>query len=70
MSDEHFVLDLASNPHPRMLAGGIAARRHGGGRHTPYFKGFWDGYLAAMADATGCDPDDLNAWLDRHEADQ
>ena len=62
-----FALDLDSNPHPRMLVGALAvraaARRNvvGPARHR------WEGYLTAMADATGCDPTDLEAWMDRHE---
>lgn len=60
-----FVLDLDSNPHPRMLAGALDARRRVAS--TPESVAYWRGYLAAMADATGCDKADLIAWLDRHE---
>ena len=70
MTVEPFVLDLDSNPHPRMLAGALAARRGIKESATwSYKRGYWAGYLNAMCDATGCDPDDLEAWMDRHEAD-
>lgn len=70
-----FVLDLDSNPHPRMLAGALkrrrlAARVPGWSDDYSQVHGEWFGYLAAMADATGCDEADLIAWLDRHEANQ
>lgn len=52
-----FVLDLAENPHPVMLRGAKAARTAGGD--------YWDGYLNAMADATGEAPEALIEWLDR-----
>ena len=64
--DEHgeaFVLDLAENPHPKMLAGARRARSMAG--NSPGDQGFWQGYLTAMADATGCEPADLEAWMDR-----
>lgn len=69
MSSEPFILDLASNPHPRMLAGALDARRRARGAGTwDKDRAYWLGYLAAMADATGCTEDDLEAWMDRHEA--
>lgn len=52
-----FVLDRTENPHPVMLQGAKAARDAGGA--------YWQGYMRAMADATGCDPSDLEAWMDR-----
>lgn len=67
MSD--FVLDLDSNPHPVMLAGALAARRRARvGEDVD--QAFWNGYLRAMADATGCSVSDLKSWLNAHEADQ
>ena len=64
MSADEFVLDLAENPHPRMLAGAVGARRaaaeQGGGAAR-----YWSGYLAAMCDATGESPEDIEAWMDR-----
>lgn len=63
-----FALDAAGNPHPRMLAGAIEARRLAkvlAGTERAYY---WAGYLQAMADATGEPLDALNAWIDRHEA--
>ena len=68
MKPEEFVLDLPSNPHPRMLAGALAARRHA--RSAPKMAAFWAGYLCAMADATGCEPEELEAWLDHHEGER
>lgn len=63
-----FVLDLDANPHPKMLAGAIQARRTAraiGGADNTYY---WCGYVQAMADATGESVDAINAWVDRHEA--
>lgn len=64
-----FVLDLVENPHPRMLAEALAVRaaaetaKGSTGRRR---RAFWNGYLAAMAAATGRTPADLKAWMDRH----
>ena len=71
MSDTPFVLDAAENPHPRMLVGALAARD--AARREPAYEGgphaaYWRGYLRAMADATGCTPAELEAWMDAHEA--
>ncbi len=52
-----FSLERTENPHPKMLLGAIEARQAGG----PY----WEGYLRAMADATGEDDGDLIAWMER-----
>lgn len=63
-----FVLDLDSNPHPKMLDGALRARR--AARFDPFDdeqRMYWLGYLHAMADATGCERDDIEAWMDRHE---
>lgn len=62
---EPFVLDLASNPHPRMLHAAIRYRR--AAKEGEPERTYWLGYLAAMADATGCTEDDLEAWMDSHE---
>jgi hypothetical protein len=70
---EPFVLDRVENPHPRMLAGALEARaaalatRGWPGEGSAHTRGVWLGYLRAMADATGCDPDELEAWMDRHD---
>lgn len=64
---EEFVLDLAANPHPRMLAGALKAQRKsrtGGIRSRAY----WNGYLLAMCDATGLSPAVILEWLASHEA--
>lgn len=66
-----FVLDRVENPHPRMLAGAIerraAARATRGwpSSHAESVRAEWRGYLAAMSDATGEAPDDIEAWMDR-----
>lgn len=60
---EPFVLDLAENPHPRMLEGARDALY--AAHESDLTDAFWQGYLAAMADATGCEPDDLEAWVRR-----
>lgn len=73
MSDvaEPFVLDRDSNPHPKMLEGALEARIQA---KFAKFKidhpdtAYWQGYLQAMADATGCTPIELQAWMDAHEA--
>lgn len=64
-----FVLDRVENPHPRMLAEGIEARRRAraiGGKEATYY---WAGFIACMAAATGETPEALNAWIDRHTGD-
>lgn len=62
-----FVLDLASNPHPLMLANALKARTKARRTETDVDMAYWRGYLYAMSDATGCHLEDLNAWLDSHE---
>lgn len=62
-----FVLDLDSNPHPRMLAEALEARSKSVTRGLLSDCDYWRGFLAAMAAATGCEPADLVAWMDRHE---
>lgn len=61
-----FVLDAESNPHPKMLAGAVSARRRAVTGET-WAEAYWQGYLAAMADATGCTDDELEAWMDSHQ---
>lgn len=63
-----FVLDAADNPHPKMLAGALSAR--GAKERWPRDEAvaaYWEGYLTAMADATGCDPGEITAWMDSHQ---
>lgn len=57
LAGEPFVLERVENPHPKMLAGALEARAGGGP--------FWDGYLRAMADATGEAEEALIAWMER-----
>lgn len=73
MTDAPFVLDLASNPHPRMLAEALelraaarARRRCRWLRRAVAARSRWAGYRQALIAATGADPDDVDAWLDRH----
>lgn len=64
--EPEFVLERTENPHPRMLAEAIEARRRAravGGKEAVYY---WTGFMAAMAAATGETPAALNAWIDRH----
>lgn len=62
-----FVLDRDSNPHPRMLAGALKARAASRVLSGGTIEAFWRGYLEAMADATGCTAEELEAWMDAHE---
>lgn len=61
----HFVLDLAENPHPKMLAGALSARFAAKAYGGPVNEAWWAGYLAAMCDATGETPAAIEAWMDR-----
>ncbi len=64
MSD--FSLDMTENPHPRMLAEAMEARRKAraiGGKEATYY---WVGFIDCMAAATGETAEALNAWIDRH----
>lgn len=53
-----FVLERVENPHPKMLAGALVAQELGGE--------YWQGYMQAMADATGEPPEALLAWMERN----
>lgn len=59
-----FVLDEASNPHPRMLAEALYFRSIQ--FDSPTANAFWLGYLVAMCGATGCGVVEMHAWLDAH----
>lgn len=63
---EVFVLDRAENPHPRMLAEALLARATR--FDSTEALAYWHGYLAAMCGATGCPPDEIEAWLIHNEA--
>lgn len=61
-----FILDRADNPHPRMLAEAIEARRKAraiGGKEATYY---WVGFMDAMCAATGLRAEELNRWIDSH----
>lgn len=61
-----FVLDRDDNPHPRMLEAAIRYRRLAYlAPKEPMITRFWDGYLAAMEDATGLPRDRWLAKLER-----
>lgn len=67
---KEFVLDLAANPHPKMLAGALEARRNADPcpalpEEVAARRGYWRGYLSAMCDATGETPEAIEAWMDR-----
>lgn len=61
---EPFVLDLASNPHPDLLAG--AAYYRSIRFDSTETLAMWHGVLAGMCLATGLGPDHFEAWLDAH----
>lgn len=63
MTAEPFVLELESNPHPRMLQEALAARR-AAKWWKPWRILYWRGYFDAMVGATGCDPADMHAWVE------
>lgn len=60
-----FVLDRTENPHPRMLGEALLARSIK--FDSSEALAYWHGYLAAMCGATGCPPDEIEAWMDHHE---
>lgn len=67
-ADAPFVLDLDTNPHPKMLAGAIEAHDHAAHfGFDPWDPAtiYWRGYLSAMVDATGCSAEELTAWVRR-----
>jgi hypothetical protein len=68
---EPFLLDDAGNPHPVMLRRALVLRRAAraaAAQHEASIVAFvWMGYRDAMTDATGCKPEDLEAWLDGHD---
>lgn len=65
---EVFVLELAENPHPAMLDLALRARRLAKlSPGEPVLYRYWQGVLDAMCAATGESPEDMNAWLDRHD---
>lgn len=64
---EPFVLDLDSNPHPRMLAEALEAQREAIRTNTVGARSFYAGFMAAMAAATGCTVGELLDWMARHK---
>lgn len=68
---EPFVLDLAENPHPKMLAEALRVRQNArtllpnGNAVQQIALAYWRGYRAAMSDATGETNDAIEAWMDR-----
>lgn len=68
MSDEPFVLDHESNPHPRLLTLALEARRRARLSDTNHAaKAYYLGVFHACVEATGCDEGEITAWLDRHD---
>lgn len=65
---EPFILDLESNPHDKMLDGAIRARRLAHlAPSEPQVYRYWQGYLDAMCDATGLNPEEVEAWVAHHD---
>lgn len=65
-----FVLDRAENPHPRLLALAVKARRSA--RRFPNdmaHQSYYLGVLHACVEATGCADHEVVGWLDHHEAE-
>lgn len=70
MTPEPFILDLESNPHPKMLEAAIRYRRLAHATPgEPVIYRYWQGYLEAMCDATGLPPEQIDAWVARHTPD-
>lgn len=66
---EEFVLDLESNPHPKMRDAAVRHRRLARlAPGEPLLGLRYLTYLEAMADATGCSLEDLDAWVARHDS--
>lgn len=67
-SKDEFVLDKTENPHPTMLGGALRTRARARNRPwDPDSAAEWRGYLQGMVDATGCAPDEIEAWMDRND---
>lgn len=66
-SSDHqtFVLDLASNPHPRLRGLANAARHNMADTRADMDIGYWRGIVDSMIAATGCAEDDILDWLAR-----
>lgn len=64
-----FVLDLASNPHKKLLALALDARRTArvAGLGNLAASAYYLGVLHACAAATGAPDDEIRAWLDFHD---
>lgn len=82
MTAEPFLLDAINNPHPAMRRRALEYRTRANITAELFsltanldllvaqfgILVAWRSYLEAMCDATGCTPDDINAWLDREPA--
>jgi hypothetical protein len=62
-----FVLDLAENPHPKMLKRALKLRARTAVVHSPSDDHTWRGYEMCMCDATGWTVETLRAYLDSHD---
>jgi hypothetical protein len=62
-----FVLDLAENPHPRLLEHALHLRRAARATNDPIVGAMWLGYTDCACDATGWNAETFNAWLDSHD---
>jgi hypothetical protein len=67
--EAEFVLDRDENPHPRLLALALAARRRscvlGSGNLAA--QSYYLGILHACVEATGCEESEIVGWLDAHD---
>lgn len=62
-----FVLDLDDNPHPELLGLAVAARQRARDASTNFAaQAYYLGILHACVAATGCDLDQMVAWVERH----
>lgn len=62
-----FVLDRVENPHPDMLGDALRTRARARNRPwDPETAAEWRGYLRAMCFATGCEPAEIEGWMDRN----
>jgi hypothetical protein len=58
---EPFILDLESNPHPRLLNNAIRTYML-----RDDWPSFFLGYIKACADATGCSEQQIIRWIKHH----
>jgi hypothetical protein len=67
---EPFVLDLSSNPHPRLLALALKAKHAYEADRNIGTERYYLGVIHACAAATGCQAFEMVRWVEHHEARQ